>query len=864
LNISTLDVAANLSVDGIKAGVEDGKKSLSGLVGAFIDLGKTAISPLGAVTGAVSGMVDSLAKVGYAAMGLKAVAQGAIGMVSALTSGNAALEMTTISFKTLLGSTQAANDMIKQLTSFAASTPFELTGLESSTQNLLAFGFNAKDIIPLMTSMGDAISALGGTQANLDSLVHVMGQMRQEAHINAGDIMQMTNLGIPALQMLADHYHVTTGAMQEMVSKGLVPGTDAIKIFQDGMEQRYGGMMAAQSATFSGMISNLHDWATSTTNTLTKPFFEPAKAGLKSLLDFVQSPEGVNAINSLAAHIQGGVDTITKLFKEAVVPVKVFLSAFQGTEVDGIKGFDTTAGQIATTLGMVAKRAFELYQVFSPLTTLFDVFKGSVTGGLEGGLFALEQRIVGMGKAFGIDLAPAMQQFDTFVGSALIPAIRNIATWVGTSLIPIIVSLGKTFINDILPKIGDFVKFIIDKVVPAVQALGQWVEAHIIPLIKALAMTFEKDIAPALGRFWDFLVAKVFPALGDLVDWISAKIVPVLGKIVAVIMDVVIPVLFSWWQTLATVLKPIIEWIADFIVNVFIPAFTAIGKFISEKVLPVVNDLVHNFQDNVMPVLKTVGEFIGGAFSNAFSSISTIIQAFIQVWANGILPVLGMVWNFISQNIIPIFTTLGNIIGTVVGGAVGGLMWAVNNIILPGFNLLMTVIGNVIDFVKTAVRTIANFFIDVINTPINLINTLIGMLKGIDIFGVKPFEWLPTIPTLGYLSFAQGTTNAPGGPAMVGDNPYGPEMVVTPNYTFMADRPTFMDLPRGSKVLTPGQYGGAGQQQVVIEQHFHISPDLDASLIPQLAAMAYQAAEQVLENAGQGGASKLGFSGAQR
>jgi hypothetical protein len=104
LNVSTLDVAANLSIDGIKAGVEEGKKAISGLVGAFVDLGKTAINPLGAVTGAVSGMVDSLAKVGYAAMGLKAVAQGAIGMVSALTSGNAALEMVTISFTTLLGS----------------------------------------------------------------------------------------------------------------------------------------------------------------------------------------------------------------------------------------------------------------------------------------------------------------------------------------------------------------------------------------------------------------------------------------------------------------------------------------------------------------------------------------------------------------------------------------------------------------------------------------------------------------------------------------------------------------------------------------------------------------------------------------
>jgi tape measure domain-containing protein len=51
-----------------------------------------------------------------------------------------------------------------------------------------------------MTSLGDTISALGGTQDNLNSLVYVFGQMHQEAHINAGDIMQMVNQGVPALQ----------------------------------------------------------------------------------------------------------------------------------------------------------------------------------------------------------------------------------------------------------------------------------------------------------------------------------------------------------------------------------------------------------------------------------------------------------------------------------------------------------------------------------------------------------------------------------------------------------------------------------------------------------------------------------------
>jgi tape measure domain-containing protein len=419
---------------------------------ALVDLGAkitgiaTAAKAFDVATAAIGGTVNALGKIGLAAQGIEAIGKSAAGMGMGLLSGNAALEMTTISFKTLLGSASAANQEIQDLTKFAAATPFDLPGLEASTQKLLAFGFTSKDIIPLMTSMGDAIAALGGTQQNLDSLVYVMGQMHSEAHINAGDIMQMTNQGIPALQMLADHFKVTTGQMQEMISKGLVPGKEAVDIFSKGMEEKYGGMMAAQSATFSGMISNLHDWVTATTITLTKPFFEPAKKALAAFLAYVQSPAGTAAINKLAAMIQSGVDRMTATFirlepqfkmfrsvfmaafqgqevdgvrgfdtllgqiatklgmlanavEHANVPIKVFLAAFNGQEVDGIRGFDSLSGQLATRLGMLAKTfeplALSILKVTSalnPLSIAFTLIRGYLEGGVNGALDAVKTR----------------------------------------------------------------------------------------------------------------------------------------------------------------------------------------------------------------------------------------------------------------------------------------------------------------------------------------------------------------------------------------------------------------------------------------------------------------------------------------
>jgi tape measure domain-containing protein len=191
------------------SGAENAARSITKIGASITGIGAASKS-FDVLTSALGGTLNILGRVGLAAQGIEAIGKSAVGMANTLLKANASLEMTTISFKTLLGSAQAADDMIRQLTKFAANTPFNLPGLELATQRLLGAGYAAKDIVPMMTALGDSISALGGTQDQLNSLVYVFGQMRNEAKLNAGDIMQMANLGIPALQMLADHYGKTT------------------------------------------------------------------------------------------------------------------------------------------------------------------------------------------------------------------------------------------------------------------------------------------------------------------------------------------------------------------------------------------------------------------------------------------------------------------------------------------------------------------------------------------------------------------------------------------------------------------------------------------------------------------------------
>lgn len=171
----------------------------------------------------------------------------------------AAAEQASIAFETMLGP-EKAKSMLEDLADFAASTPFELQGLETSTQKLIAMGFEAEECIPLLTSIGDAASGLGAGQAGIDQITRALGQMNAKGKVQAEEMMQLTEIGIPAWQYLADV--ISNGdipaAMAE-VTKGTVSADTAIAALQDGMNKDFGGMMSKQAETLTGVLSNMAD-----------------------------------------------------------------------------------------------------------------------------------------------------------------------------------------------------------------------------------------------------------------------------------------------------------------------------------------------------------------------------------------------------------------------------------------------------------------------------------------------------------------------------------------------------------------------------------------------------------------------------
>ena len=214
------------------------------------------------------------------------VAAGAfVGKWAAQTAS--AAEQADMAFSTMLGP-EKAKKMIADLADFAAETPFEMSGLTSATQKLLAYGFAAEDVIPLLTSVGDATAGLGAGQEGIDAVTRALGQMQAKGKAYAEEMMQLTEVGIPAWEYLADALGTDVAGAQELVTAGAVDANTAISALQDGMDRDFGGLMAKQAETLQGRLSNLVDAAANATRKLKDTDgWESATAAIGRLADSI-------------------------------------------------------------------------------------------------------------------------------------------------------------------------------------------------------------------------------------------------------------------------------------------------------------------------------------------------------------------------------------------------------------------------------------------------------------------------------------------------------------------------------------------------------------------------------------------------
>jgi tape measure domain-containing protein len=440
-------------------------------------------APVAGLTSTMGGLGATMATLGGAAVAAGVAAIGgafAVGAAQGIAF-NAALETTTVAFTTMLGSAEEAGAFLEDLQQFAARTPFEFPELANSAQLMLAMGFAADDVLPLMEDIGNAVSALGGGAAEVDRVTRALGQMQAKGKVSAEDMMQLTELGIPAWKILADSVGVTVGEVQEMTTTGLIPADKMIQAFTKHSEEAFGGAMQKQSETFSGMWSSIQDNINLALGAMSGPLFDAAKAAMGDLLAIVSSPKFIEFAQRIGRGLGQALAFLIPKIRYVADAFITFGQAISGSWEDaaeGISPFHRLIGQLGLALR--------------------GIFQGFETGGIEGAigvlLLKLEQAVPQIIETLG-----------TWAGAFL--------DWIGPMIPPLLERLGGILV-DVLSWIGRHVPSIAQALLEWGIAFSQWIGERI-PIIL-------EELGKLLGSLRTWMSDHEDEIEAELLKWATA------------------------------------------------------------------------------------------------------------------------------------------------------------------------------------------------------------------------------------------------------------------------------------------------------------------------------------------------------
>ena len=293
---------------------------------------------------------------------------------------NASLEQQSIAFETMLGSAERSQAFLMDLQRFAATTPFEFPELVTAAQRMLAMGFSAGQVLPLLTDVGNATAALGTGREGIDRITRALGQMQARLRVSAEEMLQLTEAGIPAWQILADAIGKSVPETIKLTEKGKIASSVFIKAFQDFSKLKFGDMMARQAQTFDGAMSTIFDSLRFAGSVAFKPIFDRIRDLAIRIAEFVQSDQFGEWATRVSVHVE------------------IVLRAL-GALASGFQRALTAIARIVLSIGTIILKALNLINPFARHSP-------SLVEQVQAGLGEIKEQFAGLPAAVG----PQMQK----------------------------------------------------------------------------------------------------------------------------------------------------------------------------------------------------------------------------------------------------------------------------------------------------------------------------------------------------------------------------------------------------------------------------------------------------------------------
>ena len=326
-----------------------GLKTAEGYMNSFGDAASGSSKSLAGAIAQGTVMAGIFSKLGSAAL------SAAEGFISSGIEYNAQIEKYTTGFTNMLGSAEAAQQVMSQIQEDAAKTPFDVESLTKANQYLISAGENASYARNTIMALGDAVSATGGGNDELNRMSQNLQQIANTGKATTADIKQFAYAGIDVYGILADYTGKSTTEVQNMtISYDLL--TQAL---QAASEEggRYFNSMDTQSQTMNGRVSTLKDNVKQLAGLLTGDLSSGVGVVIGNLNDMVIAAQEAYKTDGWI----GLAGTITGLTE----PINTAKNAFKDFASKATTWLDQLSYKLNHFLGKAATADFDTYEEYA-------------------------------------------------------------------------------------------------------------------------------------------------------------------------------------------------------------------------------------------------------------------------------------------------------------------------------------------------------------------------------------------------------------------------------------------------------------------------------------------------------------------
>ena len=450
-----------------------GMKTAKRSVGSFVSSTLSRFKTLAIATTAIVGLT-SIA--GAASWGVQLAAQA---------------EQAQVSFSTLLGSTELARKTLDDLSTFAASTPFDLNSLRTGAQQLLAFGVTSDHLMDRLQMLGDIAA---GTGKPIGEFAAIFGKVKATGITSLEQVNQLAERGVPIYRTLAETMGVTQGDIRKLSSTGKIGYSELLAALQKTTAAGgvFAGGMKAQSQTVTGLFSTLKDnvgFAVQEVGQLLIDAFD-FKGLLGEGISFAQGVK--NAIRAIRGPVLAVAGVMRSVFGTVWSAIKLVFSSVQSV---GSSAF----GVVGDAIKSVQPHVMVVKEI---LSTMFDiVWSVGVTA------FAyLESIASSVFGSVGNGATSLFNKFMTGVVTAFAIGEAAIQNWRSIAAL--------AFVSTMLPfvRFSKTVLFFFTNQLPAMLVwFGQNWRSVFIEAVNFTANIFRNlstNVKQAIGEIWDFIKSR--------------------------------------------------------------------------------------------------------------------------------------------------------------------------------------------------------------------------------------------------------------------------------------------------------------------------------------------------------------------